>query len=86
MKSKDNIQNRITDAVRAAKARLDSYNAPIGGDGLKEDPTRDEMVKVHGIDVVLSLGVFIAITAVSFFFLRFSSDPTLNIAMLYTRD
>lgn len=35
-------------------------------------------------DILISLGIFIFITFISFFFAQKASDPTLNIAMLYT--
>lgn len=47
-------------------------------------PDRETLQKSHIRDVCISVGIFAAITVISFFFYRFSSDPTLNIAMLYT--
>ena len=35
-------------------------------------------------DFIITLASFVSVTIVSFFFLRLASDPTLNIAMLYT--
>lgn len=40
--------------------------------------------KVKLKDVLLSFGIFVFITFISFFFSLKASDPTLNIAMLYT--
>ena len=35
-------------------------------------------------DFIITLISFVSVTIISFFFLRLASDPTLNIAMLYT--
>lgn len=72
---------------------MDERANPMGGDEKekkKQAPeqdslhTRDELVKSHKKDTVISLGVFIAVTVASFFFNELASDPMLNIAMLYT--
>ena len=36
-------------------------------------------------DYIITLISFVSVTIVSFFFLKMASDPTLNIAMLYTK-
>ncbi len=46
--------------------------------------TRAELVRVHRKDTLFSIAVFTATTIGCFFFNRMASDPTLNIAMLYT--
>ena len=47
-------------------------------------PTREELVRSHKKDTMISLGVFFVVTIASFFFNELASDPMLNIAMLYT--
>lgn len=47
-------------------------------------PSRDELVRTHRRDTIISLGTFIIVTVASFFFNELASDPMLNIAMLYT--
>ena len=46
--------------------------------------TRAELVRVHRKDTLFSIAVFTVTTIGCFFFNRMASDPTLNIAMLYT--
>lgn len=46
--------------------------------------SKEELIKIHRRDSVISMGVFIAVTIASFFFNELASDPMLNIAMLYT--
>ena len=46
--------------------------------------THAELVRVHRKDTLFSIAVFTVTTIGCFFFNRMASDPTLNIAMLYT--
>ncbi len=46
--------------------------------------TKEELVGIHKRDFMISLSVFTVATVASFFFKETASDPTLNIAMLYT--
>ena len=46
--------------------------------------TRAELVRAHRKDTLFSIAVFTVTTIGCFFFNRMASDPTLNIAMLYT--
>ena len=45
---------------------------------------RGELAESHKRDILLCVIVFVATTVASFFFQRTASDPSLNIAMLYT--
>ena len=46
--------------------------------------SRRELVRVHRKDTFFSIAVFTLTTIGCFFFNHMASDPTLNIAMLYT--
>ena len=46
--------------------------------------SRRELVRVHRKDTLFSIAVFTLTTIGCFFFNHMASDPTLNIAMLYT--
>ena len=46
--------------------------------------SRRELVRVHRKDTFFSIAVFTLTTIGCFFFNQMASDPTLNIAMLYT--
>ncbi len=45
---------------------------------------RVKLLAVGRKDFIITLASFVSVTIVSFFFLKTASDPTLNIAMLYT--
>ena len=45
---------------------------------------RKQLVASHKRDMLLCVGVFAIATLASFFFKNMASDPSLNIAMLYT--
>ena len=45
---------------------------------------RVKLLAVGRKDFIITLTSFVSVTIVSFFFLKMASDPTLNIAMLYT--
>lgn len=45
---------------------------------------RQELAANHKRDIILCMGVFTVATVASFFFQKLASDPSLNIAMLYT--
>ena len=45
---------------------------------------RTELIAAGRKDFVITLASFVSVTILSFFFLKMASDPTLNIAMLYT--
>ena len=47
-------------------------------------PSKEELIRIHKKDTLMSMGVFFAVTVASFFFNELASDPMLNIAMLYT--
>ena len=47
-------------------------------------PSKEELIRIHKKDTLISMGVFFAVTVASFFFNELASDPMLNIAMLYT--
>ena len=47
-------------------------------------PSRTDLLHAHRRDTLFSILVFTITTIVCFFFNRMASDPTLNIAMLYT--
>ena len=43
-----------------------------------------KLLAVGRKDFIITLASFVSVTIISFFFLKMASDPTLNIAMLYT--
>ena len=45
---------------------------------------RVKLIAVGRKDFIITLASFLSVTIISFFFLNMASDPTLNIAMLYT--
>lgn len=64
------------------------FNKEIRADSIKLDEEftrqRDELVADHKRDILLCIGIFTVATVASFFFQEMASDPSLNIAMLYT--
>ena len=54
------------------------------GKNMPKAPSRADLLHAHRRDTLFSIFVFAATTTACFFFNKMASDPTLNIAMLYT--
>lgn len=49
-----------------------------------DSPEREQLISTSNRDFRISIGIFTVVTVISFIFNQTASDPTLNIAMLYT--
>lgn len=67
-------------------SRIFNKETRTGNIKLDEEFTRqrDQLVADHKRDILLCIGIFTVATVASFFFQEMASDPSLNIAMLYT--
>lgn len=67
-------------------SRIFNKEIRTGNIKLDEEFTRqrDQLVADHKRDILLCIGIFTVATVASFFFQEMASDPSLNIAMLYT--
>lgn len=79
------VRRKLVRAEQAAQSRISDPRPEATPNWVSIDmDEKKQLQNSHRKDVFLCFGVFITATAISFFFKEIASDPSLNIAMLYT--
>ena len=79
------VKRKLARAEHAAQNRVGNPKPNTTSNWVSVDmEEKKQLQNSHRKDVFLCFGVFIAATVISFFFNKMASDPSLNIAMLYT--
>ena len=75
---KDQTKKNLKNFIKYGIGREVSYDSNL------ENNVEGDVFSEHKLSMLISVGIFVVVTVISFFFNKVASDPTLNIAMLYT--